>query len=116
MNAIQQAQQEIEKWLTRATEARDGDGQVLTPATVKIYAELGAATEQHYPTINNRIGGFEKAIEAVLKLHEPFDLTADYATESLTCLGCHDPENNHWPSYPCPTVTAIQTALGGDEG
>ncbi len=50
------------------------------------------------------------AVEAVLELHEP-EATGygDWVCGACISAGSHDWEST---AYPCPTVTAIQSALG----
>ena len=53
------------------------------------------------------------AVEAVLELHEP-EATGygDWVCGACISAGSHDWEST---AYPCPTVTAIQSALGEGE-
>ena len=53
------------------------------------------------------------AVEAVLELHEP-EATGygDWVCGACISAGSHDWEST---AYPCPTVTAIQSALGEEE-
>lgn len=53
------------------------------------------------------------AVEAVLELHEP-EATGygDWVCGACISAGSHDWEST---AYPCPTVTAIQAALGEGE-
>ena len=53
------------------------------------------------------------AVEAVLELHEP-EATGygDWVCGACISAGSHDWEST---AYPCPTVQAIQSALGEEE-
>lgn len=53
------------------------------------------------------------AVEAVLELHEP-EATGygDWVCGACISAGSHDWEST---AYPCPTVTAIQSALGEEQ-
>ena len=68
-------------------------------------AEFIAAARTNVPRLVD-------ALDAVLKVHQPF--TWDFGYGPLeSCKGCADQgAGDH--DYPCPTVTAITTALEGE--
>jgi len=52
-----------------------------------------------------------KALEAVLAIHEPYEHTNRRGTH-VHCEGCEaNSQGEYSTDYPCPTVTAIETAL-----
>ena len=55
------------------------------------------------------------ALDAVLAVHQPVD-AAMYAgiepRKVQVCTGCGQDDGN-WQRWPCPTVSAINSALGG---
>ena len=58
----------------------------------------------------SEIASLRAAVESVLALHEP-EATGygDWVCGACISAGSHDWEST---AYPCPTVTAIQSALG----
>ena len=82
--------------------AQDDAGTICTPDAD---AEFIAAARTNVPHLVD-------ALDAVLKVHQPF--TWDFGYGPLeSCKGCADQgAGDH--DYPCPTVTAITTALEGD--
>ncbi|WP_427017842.1 hypothetical protein ACQCSX_04305 [Pseudarthrobacter sp. P1] len=55
------------------------------------------------------------AVDAVTALHQPFDAvmyTGRHQRMVQVCTGCGTDDGN-WNRYPCPTITAITTALEG---
>jgi len=80
----------------------DGNGEVL--------AELDTAGVVRLPI---QAGAYAAAVEAVLELHEP-EATGygDWVCGACISAGSHDWEST---AYPCPTVQAIQSALGEEE-
>lgn len=53
------------------------------------------------------------ALEAVLAVHRPIPAVNEAAPRQLTnvCRGCGTDAGN-WERWPCPTIRAIETALG----
>lgn len=56
------------------------------------------------------------AVEAVLELHKPWTVSnPSESTVNHCCDQCYEGGTGDYVPYPCPTVTAIQSALGEGE-
>lgn len=56
-----------------------------------------------------------EAVDAVMVVHQPMDALMNpgrYERIVKVCTGCGTDDGN-WQRYPCPTVNAINSALGG---
>ena len=130
-NSYSSANEEIVRSLdaikARAEAATDGPWRVISdyiPGVIEVegptasndyVAELSAdkADLEFIAHARQDIPALLAAVEAVLELHEP-EATGygDWVCGACISAGSHDWEST---AYPCPTVTAIQSALGEGE-
>ena len=83
-------------------------------------AEFIAAARTDVPWLLEQVGLRDKALEAVLELHKDGGESQGYLDDGSygdmphCCTECGSLGEYGVP-YPCPTVTAITTALNGDD-